>query len=824
MISCQILNCKEEFISANSYIIHLKRTHFLKHRGKFNCPKDGCNQHFQHFNRFAKHLNLCIIPFSARDESVSGNLNGSPNQHSSSLHCKLQNSYFQPENIDVDQGEDETIDIGDEMEIEDQPVDFTIDPAFILNLVLKFVLGLHAMKNFTRKDVFNIQDFIVSILFNNIIEIITQITYQKDCNCHTKDIVLDILKDFIRSFNSVSTDYLLKKKLEELNLAKDLDNELYEFTINKEVGVVFKEGVSKFEEISSTGMMMPLRFQIKEFLSRFGKLNEIFENMKKFSGPSAVISHYFQGSTWKAIRTYFSHESVIIPIGIYTDGMQFNNSLGKHTDSTDMFYYFYPGLNDPLNRFNVHLASVIRSKFIKEYKNAKSLASLVKELYSLFMDGIDFEIEGKIVNIKFVLGLIIGDNLALNAILDYIIGFRGNFYCRICKVSRLDAEKLCEELISELRNRFNYEDDVNINDPSLTGVVNNSMFNILPYFHCTLNLSLDLMHDFFEGIFQYVICHSILYFIEKKFFTLAELNEIINNFSYGSDDIKYIPNILTKKNLEDCNLKMTAREAWQFLYLLPLYIGNKIDCNDEVWILLKTLLQIIELLLGSSFDEISLGELNSLIKKHNALYIKYFGSLKPKMHLITHLVTSIKAMGPPRHYMSLRMEMMHIYFKVYAHCTPNRKNISKSFCIKYSLYFANLLLNGPQKLDIECGKEINTQFESLKTLKSKYFKTVNYRGTDYKSGMFLPLMELGSYHLYEILEIQIYESETLSIICKNVGDLTFDEHILSYKLKRNCTENIRILPLKCFNSIPLYIYKYNYNFETIRPKIFFQQI
>uniref|UniRef100_T1GJT1 Uncharacterized protein n=1 Tax=Megaselia scalaris TaxID=36166 RepID=T1GJT1_MEGSC len=532
------------------------------------------------------------------------------------------------------------------MEIEDQPVDFTIDPAFILNLVLKFVLGLHAMKNFTRKDVFNIQDFI--------------------------------------KFNSVSTDYLLKKKLEELNLAKDLDNELYEFTINKEVGVVFKEGVSKFEEISSTGMMMPLRFQIKEFLSRFGKLNEIFENMTKFSGPSAVISHYFQGSTWKAIRTYFSHESVIIPIGIYTDGMQFNNSLGKHTDSTDMFYYFYPGLNDPLNRFNVHLASVIRSKFIKEYKNAKSLASLVKELYSLFMDGIDFEIEGKIVNIKFVLGLIIGDNLALNAILDYIIGFRGNFYCRICKVSRLDAEKLCEELISELRNRFNYEDDVNINDPSLTGVVNNSMFNILPYFHCTLNLSLDLMHDFFEGIFQYVICHSILYFIEKKFFTLAELNEIINNFSYGN-----------------CNLKMTAREAWQFLYLLPLYIGNKIDCNDEVWILLKTLLQIIELLLGSSFDEISLGELNSLIKKHNALYIKYFGSLKPKMHLITHLVTSIKAMGPPRHYMSLRMEMMHIYFKVYAHCTPNRKNISKSFCIKYSLYFANLLLNGPQKLDIE---------------------------------------------------------------------------------------------------------------------------
>uniref|UniRef100_T1GZW0 Uncharacterized protein n=1 Tax=Megaselia scalaris TaxID=36166 RepID=T1GZW0_MEGSC len=216
-----------------------------------------------------------------------------------------------------------------------------------------------------------------------------------------------------------------------------------------------------------------------------------------------------------------------------------------------MFYYFYPGLNDPLNRINCHLASVIRSKFIKEYKNARCLASLVKELFSLFVDGVNFEINGKITNVKFVLGLIIGDNLALNGILDFIIGF-------------------------QLRNRENYERDVLLNDSSKTGIENVSMFNILPYFHCTLNLSLDLMHDFFEGIFQYDICQAVLYFIRKKYFTLTELNERINNFAYGKED--------------ENNLKMTSREAWQFLYLLPIYIGDKVDPHDEVWKLIKTLL------------------------------------------------------------------------------------------------------------------------------------------------------------------------------------------------------------------------------------------
>lgn len=820
MLSCQQENCLEIFETPESYISHLKKKHFLSVIGKFSCPNENCSQIFNQMKRFSKHLKNCFYKkFSQSENSLRKNrLDGS----ASILHRQIENIVEEDMEIIEDSQGDEKNAEQNEHSINQN---FSSLITIIQEIVLKLSLQLHSVRNFTRKDVFNIQSYIINCLLKNMINIFNSFSSQNEnCECGCKEHILKTLNFFVKSLEDISTDHLLTKKLEDMNLAKDLDDPRYEFTINKEVGISFKDGTSKFDETASTGMIMPLQFQIKEFLSRHNRLSEIFNNIKKFKYPSDTISHYFQGSTWKAIASYFSPETLIIPLGIYTDGMQFNNALGKHTDSSDMFYYFYPGLNDPLNRNNCHLASVIRSKFIKEYKNPKCLASLVKVLYSLFVDGIDFELDGKTVNIKFVLGLIIGDNLALNGILDYIIGFRGNFYCRICRLSRVEAEQLCEELMSELRNRDNYENDVLRNDPSKTGVENNSMFNVLPYFHCTLNLCLDLMHDFFEGIFQYDICQAILFFIKKRYFTLNELNERISNFAYGKEDIRYIPNILLKKNLEENNLKMTSREAWQFLYLLPIYIGDKVNTNDEVWKLIKTLLELIELLLGSSFNQGSLTKLSTLIKLHNEIYIKYFGVLKPKMHLITHLPSSIKAMGPPRHYMAMRMEMMHTFYKVYAHCTPNRKNIAKSFCKKYSLYFANLLLNGKPILDIEYGSEIKTNFMDFVSSENKYFKSINYRGIDFKKGMYLPVMELGSLILYEILEIVISDSKTVSIICKSIGSLNYNSHILSFQLTRNLLDNEKLIPLNNFQSIPINIYIYNSNIEVIRPKNFFQLI
>lgn len=401
-------------------------------------------------------------------------------------------------------------------------------------------------------------------------------------------------------------------------------------------------------------------------------------------------------------------------------------------------------------------------------------------------------------------------------------------FCKICiftisRLPRTEAEKLCEEIVSQLRNKQNYEADLLKNNETETGITNDCIFNTLPYFHCTLNLSLDLMHDFFEGIFKYDICQVLLHFINKGAFTLKEFNERINCFQYGSEEIRYIPNIFEKKNLENFNLKMTAREAWQFLYLLPILIADRIDEGDEVWKLLLTLMKIIEICLGSYFDPVLLSHLTELIKDHNMLYQRFFGPLKPKMHLITHLPTSIKAMGPPRNYMCFRMEQYHRFFKIYAHCTPNRKNIPKTFSKKYALYYAHLLFENKIPLEIETEKELTTGYPTFLKEDEKCFKKCNYMGTDYIAGMFLPVMESGLYCLYEILE-NIVSSSNIDLICKKVAILTYNSHYESYVLNRNCEAEIKRKHILDFKSVPLYIYKINSNEEIIRPKIFFNKI
>lgn len=814
MITCQYCTTPWQSPNAKEYLSHLKEVHSRQNFGEFVCPYESCQVKFHKSNRFKAHLD--------RHEIRHENCNNPPPIINAIVPRPLISNH-QPllnEVIDIQEPMQLEEDIAqmDENIIEEESF---LSDEIIQNSVLYLILQLHSKPNFTKNDVFLVQNLII----DKILKILLAFTENMStCQCETKLSITNVLKMYLKSLKSVKNDYALTKTLVKLNLGRDLDKPDYEFIISKQLGVIFKKGCRFFGDLLTTGMLMPLQFQIKEFLSRQSRLSEMIAVMEKLALPAHQIYHILQGSTWKKIKSHFSESQVVIPIGLYTDGMQFNNPLGPHTDHTDMLYYFFPALKDPFHRDNIHVASIIRSKNIQTYGSGSCLISLVRELIKLYFDGIDIEIEGKIINVKIVLCQIIGDNLALNGIMEYVLSFNANFYCRLCQMPKQDAEKSCEEILSKLRTKLNYEQDLEKKNSTLTGVAEDCVFNILPYFHCTLNFSLDLMHDFFEGIFKYDICQALIYFIDNNFITLEELNDRISNFRYGLEEGRYIPNILIRDNLKNNNLKMTAREAWQFFYLLPILIGDKIPEDDEVWELLRTLLKIIEMCLESSFDETKLTLLSSLISKHHTIYMKYFRELKPKMHLITHLPSSIRAMGPPRNYMCFRMEYKHQFFKCYAHSNKNRKNIAKTFAKKYMLHFAYLLLENKPYLEIETGKSVKSVYPDLTSFGHQCYKDLNYRGTDYTAGMYLPLLEAAIYNLYEILEIVTHSNE-ISIVGKKVGRLSYCPHYVSFSINRETEAETKLITLKNFKSVPLNIYKsHNNRTEFIRPKIFFDQI
>lgn len=88
-------------------------------------------------------------------------------------------------------------------------------------------------------------------------------------------------------------------------------------------------------------------------------------------------------------------DTIYLPLGLYTDGLQYNNALGTHTDSVDNFYYYFPLLDDPFHKNNIHLAASLRSNHIKGYGYGKCFQSLVDCLLDLYYVGFVVNVRGK---------------------------------------------------------------------------------------------------------------------------------------------------------------------------------------------------------------------------------------------------------------------------------------------------------------------------------------------------------------------------------------------------------------------------------------------
>lgn len=109
-----------------------------------------------------------------------------------------------------------------------------------------------------------------------------------------------------------------------------------------------------------------------------------------------------------------------------------------------------------------------------------------------------------------------------------------------------------------------------MNDFSNTGIHGDCVLNCLKCFHVTLNVAVDIMHDLFEGVVKNDLSVIILYFINKKYLTLEQLNVRKQLFDYGQVEVDNISPPLTLELLNVGKLKMSASESSTFMHLLPL--------------------------------------------------------------------------------------------------------------------------------------------------------------------------------------------------------------------------------------------------------------
>lgn len=135
----------------------------------------------------------------------------------------------------------------------------------MINFVTEFVLTLHNNKNFSRKDVFEIQEYANKCLIDPLLDIMKLFVNNKlQANNSVHNEFCSLISNCRNPFKFLNTEYLLHNWLRNENYIENIQ----EFTIDNTIRPIHQNGNFTYDEKQTKGALMPLRFQFKKHLKK----------------------------------------------------------------------------------------------------------------------------------------------------------------------------------------------------------------------------------------------------------------------------------------------------------------------------------------------------------------------------------------------------------------------------------------------------------------------------------------------------------------------------------------------------------------------------
>lgn len=782
MIPCMLVNCRNNFNVASEYLSHLKEHHDVPREYRYTCTVGACRQVFSKFYPFKKHIYHHHEHNYTESNITSGDTQPILSQ------ALITNNDLRP--------------LKNNKLLLDHPEENASNTHInvIENSALNFTLSLLAKNNFTRKDVFTVQNE-VSTLLSALSDYIATLNVALP-DSENEFMFRATLNKMKSLFQTINSDYKLFKYLNSVT-GLELPSIVTVVNDKRKISTIQDFNVN-LEDNKSYLILMPIAGQIKTFFQCEDVLEQTLNNQARLENSSS-IDNFVNGLLWRKIKQKYASD-ITIPVWIYADEFEINDSQSSHNNRHSVcgIYFNFPSIPAEyaakLN--NILVAGMLKKVDIKDVGINKLIEALVEKFVEIENKGIEIIINGKTVLVKFVLCLLQGDNLGIHSMLLMSNGFNSTFYCRFCRRPKDLLKTDTVEHADCHRRRFDYDEDINVGSYCDTGIVGWSLFNELPSFHVTENKSVDAMHDFFStGICKYGFVEVLDYCIyTKRFFTLKTLN--IRKKEVGAisldNELTRMPDVteifLSKEKRKSVSLKMTSNEMRIFCHHFTLLIGHYVPQHDPIWNYALQLIKLVDFCLKNSFTQESIQQFRDLVAIHHDMYIKVFKKeLKPKHHFLVHYPSVIISSGPIRNMMCFRNEAKHKGFKQYAHIITSRKNICYTLCVKSYLQFSNDMLS-----NIFFKTEVIGQFHLSDIRSRNYFKkiiqplnidsdfklmvssSVIIKGTHYKTGQFVAEYCFNELVLYEIIEIlSLSNCFYLVLQVWNVG--SFHEHYLAYE-------------------------------------------
>lgn len=632
----------------------------------------------------------------------------------------------------------------------------------------------------------------------------------------------------------------------EINIARVFDkfkNEYARFTMYKEKGLMIDAeeneiGIDFVKKVVDGNVVdyknsicaeyIPLSWSLKVLLEIPGSFELLLKHMSELEQEKELISNILQCNLWtkKYKNGKLSENEYLIPLFLYADDFESGNALGSHAGKQKFgaVYASLPGFppNVSSQLRNIILTLLFKSEHRKTYGNLKLFKPLITELNDLRKKGFIITVNKKKYTVYLQLLLVIGDNLGLSEILGFIDYYNHGRPCRICQASIEEIRAFHSEDMKLLRTIESYDKDIIMNNPSITGIKEKCIFNEVNGFHVCENITLDLMHDIFEGAACYTminVCDELM--IKQKLFSVHYLNDrisivqaCIKNMSNNIPVIKR-EHIATKRKF-----KMSAAEMINFTRLFGVLVGDKVDETNEIWKVYLMFRKIIDILCSPRFVEGHLMQLEVLIEDFLSIYIKLFGHATQKLHNMTHLVRTMRQNGPPVHFSTIRFESKHRELKLTAVTSNNRTNVAKTLCIRSLLKLAYLKLTG----NFNFGEVIVPDSAPIDAhIRAIYFPTANennniivtkrieHHGYNYEVDMII-VSEMGDNDALTFGQIYniFVKNEEVFLLIKKCLVLYFDDHRYVYYVE--IQSKFELKNIKEFPDIhPCFLIKTNKN-------------
>ncbi|XP_070406925.1 uncharacterized protein [Nothobranchius furzeri] len=444
---------------------------------------------------------------------------------------------------------------------------------------------------------------------------------------------------------------------------------------------------------------------------------------------------------------------------LYQDAFEVVNPLGSGKKKHKVLAV-YLTLTDilPYNRSSIdqmQLVLLCREQDFKYFGVNKVFAPLIEDLKILEQRGI-LTSDGNVL--KGSLVAIAGDNLGSHSIGGFLENFsRSIWFCRYCEVCRdefLANPILCGTKRTAQSYACNLQEQKTTATDSVCGIKFDSPFNQLSHFHvCQPGLPPCLGHDLFEGVIAYDLPLYIRHLVEENHFTYLQLNRCKNQFRYEGNDGKDKPADLSPSSNK---LSGHAVQNWCFLRLLPLMVGDRIKdpCENEVWLIILQLREIVGLICAPVITEGQVAYLKVLIEEYIVTRTRLFpiAPLRPKHHYLCHYPSLIIHFGPLIRLWTLRFESKHTFFKQCARKLHNFRNLCKTLAERHQLLQAYLSVGNlfPPLVQAEKGtcfhvEDYNDRIRAsvascpFQLQSAVACNCVTVKGTDYRRGMYVLL-------------------------------------------------------------------------------------